>query len=114
MIRDHYNQLTVDLRETAVPHRLLWITFRVYDEGVAFCYTIPKQPALDRVTITKECTEFHFTADHTTWETYAAQGNYKETTVSRIKRGCERPLTVRAADDVWLALGERGWLTSPE
>ena len=57
-IRDHYNQLTVDLRETAAPHRLLWITFRVYDEGVAFCYTIPKLPVPSGVTMRVNVPEF--------------------------------------------------------
>jgi hypothetical protein len=46
---DHYRQLVVDLEETAPPHRALQLTFRAYDSGVAFCYTLPKQAGLDSV-----------------------------------------------------------------
>ena len=40
-IRDHYNQLAVDLIDGEAPPRKLRLVFRAYDEGAAFCYTIP-------------------------------------------------------------------------
>lgn len=98
-IRDHYRQLVVNLDR-------LQLTFRAYDEGVAFCYTIPKQPDMDRVTIAKEQTEFRFPADHTTWAVYFAQGNYQQVPLSKIEPGCERPLPIQVADDIYLAIGE--------
>lgn len=98
-IRDHYNQLAVDLGK-------LQLTFRAYDEGVAFCYTLPKQPGADHVTITREATEFRFPADHATWGGYSAQCRYEKVSLSKIKKGCERPLVIQAADDLFLALGE--------
>jgi len=98
-IRDHYNQLVVDLGK-------LWLTFRAYDEGVAFCYTLPKQSGVDRVTIAREQTEFRFPADHTAWAVYSAQGKYEKVTLSKIKKGCERPLVLQAADDLFIALAE--------
>lgn len=104
--RDHYNQLAVELQETGVPRRLLTLTFRAYNEGVAFCYTLPKQPTMERVSIAKENTEFRFTADHTTWAVYSAQGNYAKVTLNQIKPGCERPLPVQVADDCYAAIGE--------
>ncbi|MBM3888767.1 MAG: hypothetical protein FJ388_06525, partial [Verrucomicrobia bacterium] len=105
-VRDHYNQLVVELRETAAPNRSLTLTFRAYDEGVAFCYTLPKPPGMESVTIKKEATEFRFAADHTTWAVYSAQGNYSKVTLSQIKPGCERPLTIQVADDCYAAIGE--------
>ena len=105
-IRDNYRQLTVDLRESAAPHRLLRLTFRAYNEGVAFCYTLPKQPGLQEVHITRERSEFRFLADHTAWTVYSAQGNYAAASLSKIKTGCERPLTVQLADDLFVALAE--------
>jgi beta-glucosidase len=105
-IRDYYNQVEVQLKEEDAPHRLITLTFRAYDQGVAFCYTIPKQQGMDRVTILRESTEFRFLADHTAWAVYSAQGNYEKVKLSRIKRGCERPLTIRLADDIYLALAE--------
>lgn len=105
-IRDNYRQLVVDLRESAAPHRLLQLTFRAYNEGVAFCYTLPKQPGLQEVHITRERSEFRFLADHTAWTVYSAQGNYAAASLSKIKTGCERPLTVQLADDRFVALAE--------
>jgi alpha-glucosidase len=105
-LRDHYNELTVELRETAAPHRQLVLTFRAADEGVAFCYTLPKQPGLDALRITRETTQFHFAADHTTWATYQAQGLYTQVSLSKIKPGCERPLVVQVADDLFVAIAE--------
>ena len=104
--RDHYNQLVVGLQEMEPPRRLLNLTFRAYNEGAAFCYTIPKQPAMENIRIAKENTEFRFTADHTTWTTYSAQGNYSKVTLSQVKPGCERPLPVQLAGDCYAAIGE--------
>src|SRR5438045_2562487 len=69
-VRDHYNQLIVDLREAGPPQRLLRLTFRAYDEGIAFCYTLPAQDNLKDFTIGGEKTRFSFTADHTAWAVY--------------------------------------------
>jgi alpha-glucosidase len=104
--RDHYNQAAVELRETKAPHRQMTLTFRAYNEGMAFCYTMPKQPAMERISIAKENTEFRFTADHAAWAVYSAQGDYAKTTISQVKSGCERPLTLQVAEDCYIALGE--------
>ncbi|MDQ3815160.1 MAG: glycoside hydrolase family 97 protein [Armatimonadota bacterium] len=106
IIRNHYNQVVVDLKETSAPQRVLQLTLRVYNEGAAFCYTIPQQAALERVVIAKESTEFRFPADHTAWETYRAQGKYEKVPLSQIRPGCERPLVIRVADDLYAALAE--------
>lgn len=105
-VRDHYNQAVVDLREVAAPHRRLQVTLRVYDEGAAFCYTIPRQPALERLVIAREATEFRFPADYTAWATYRAQGVYEKLPISRLQPGCERPLVIRVADGTYAALAE--------
>ncbi|MEI6647321.1 MAG: glycoside hydrolase family 97 N-terminal domain-containing protein [bacterium] len=105
-VRDRYNELSVDLGK-------LELTFRAYDEGVAFCYTIPKQPGLEKVVITKEQSEFRFPGDYPIWETYNAQGIYTQTTLSKINtgscnyhKGCERPLVAQAAADLFIAVAE--------
>jgi alpha-glucosidase len=107
-IRDHYNQAVFELQEDAEPHRQLQVTFRAYDEGVAFCYTLPEQPGLKDFTISLEETQFHFTGDYTTWAVYSAQGDYTngEVPLSKLKPGVERPLTVRVADDLYASITE--------
>ena len=111
--RDHYEQLLLDLQDNQSPPRKLQLIFRVYDEGVAFCYNFPQQPALLQFIISAENTRFQFTGDHTVWAVYTAQGDYAgirkpggATPLSKIKPGLERPLPVRIADDLYAALGE--------
>jgi len=105
-IRDRYNEVEIQLQEAEAPRRVLNLTLRAYDEGVAFCYAIPKQPGMERVTIASEATEFRFRADHTAWAVYSAQGKYEKVPLSQVKRGCERPLVIQAAGDVYLAVAE--------
>ena len=107
-IRDHYNQLIVDLKQSSAPHHLMRLTFRAYDAGIAFCYSLPAQEGLNAFTITSETTQFSFAADHTAWAVYTAQANYdgSEVTLDKIKAGAERPLTVRVADDLYASITE--------
>ncbi|MEI7807692.1 MAG: glycoside hydrolase family 97 N-terminal domain-containing protein [Verrucomicrobiota bacterium] len=120
LIRDQYNQLVVELQETRSPQRKMQLTFRAYNEGVAFCYTLPAQAGLADFVITRENTRFAFTGDHTAWAVYAAQGNYNPddprrqpkdrkqgpVPLSMLKPGVERPLTVRVAEDLYVAVTE--------
>ena len=105
-VRDHYHQLVLKLRPTKSPHIEFDITFRVYNEGVAFCGSIPKQTAAQSAHIVREQSEFRFPADHVAWAVYSAQGKYEQTRLSRIKSGCERPLTLQVRDDLFLAVAE--------
>ena len=120
IIRDHFNQLVVELQETAEPRRRLELALRAYDEGAAFSYTLPAQAALTNFIITREHTEFAFTGDHTAWAVYNAQGNYDPSDprqkgklpprgpvlLSQLKPGVERPLTVRVDDALYAAVTE--------
>ena len=64
-IRDHYNELVVDLSKNDKP--ALQIKFRAYNEGIAFCYALPEEAG--RFTITGELSQFHFAGDHFCWDT---------------------------------------------
>jgi alpha-glucosidase len=59
-VRDHYNQLTVSLRERQAPGRSLDLIFRAYDSGIAFRYSIPQQEGLGKFTLSSEYTGFYF------------------------------------------------------
>ena len=111
--RDHYRQLIVDLQDDQSPPRKLQLVCRAYDEGIAFCYSFPQQPGWQHFTITAENTRFQFTGDHTTWVVYTAQGDYTGgkggggmMPLSKLRPGAERPLPVRVADDLYVALAE--------
>ena len=72
-IRNHYNELTLSFSEQAAPHRKLGLTFRAYDDGVAFHYNLSAQPGQQNFVLTRELTGFRFPGDPTVWATiYAA------------------------------------------
>ncbi|MHC4324706.1 MAG: glycoside hydrolase family 97 N-terminal domain-containing protein, partial [Planctomycetota bacterium] len=105
-IRNHYNQLVAELRESRPPHRRLVLTFRAYNEGAAFCYTLPQQNALKSFVIQAEKTQFRFTDDHAAYAVYSAQGRYSKVPLSKIKNNCERPLTVEIDEDLFASVAE--------
>jgi len=105
-VRDHYNSLAVTVRRIEPPRLEATIEFRAYNEGIAFCYRVPEQSGLDKIRISHDLTEFRFSADHDAWAVYSAQGRYKRVPISEIERGCERPLLLRTADEVFMAIAE--------
>ncbi len=106
VVRDHYNELALDLEQLDLPHRLFTVTFRAYDEGVAFCYTIPAQAQSGPIIITGETSEFRFEKNYPAWVTYSAQGHYQKMPLSAIKPGCERPLVVELGENLFAAIAE--------
>lgn len=66
-VENKYNELVINLQETADPGRELNIYFRAYDDGIGFRYEFPEQPDLDTLIIADEQTRFNLTGDHTTW-----------------------------------------------
>ena len=105
-VTNNYNQLTVNLQEAVWPNRLLQLTFRAYNEGAAFCYTIPAQAGLSGASNLTEQTEFRFDGNYPAWTTTSAQGIYSSNTISGVPSGCERPLPVQLATNLFVALGE--------
>ena len=105
-VRDHYNEALIELEQVDAPHLRLNLVLRAYDQGAAFCYTIPEQSSLSEVKGLHEKTEFRLAADCPAWATYSAQGVYTNVPVSQIRSGCERPLVLRVADDCYAALAE--------
>jgi len=63
-IRNHYQQLTVHLRQAAADGRKLDVVFRVFADGVGFRYEFPRQPNLQYFTVQDEFTEFNLPANH--------------------------------------------------
>jgi len=105
-VRDHYNQLVVTLLQPCPPHHRLVVTFRAYNEGAAFCYTIPAQENLSDFVVAAERTQFRFPEDYTAYAVYSAQGQYRKVPLSKIKNNCERPLTVEMGADLFASVGE--------
>jgi alpha-glucosidase len=66
-VRNRYNAIGVQTVETAAGARRLVLEARVYDDGVAFRYVVPEQPAVKELRILNESTEFRFSKDATTF-----------------------------------------------
>jgi alpha-glucosidase len=70
-VRNHYNELAVNLHQTDDKGRKLRIIFRAFDDAIAFRYEWPEQAALKNFDIMDELTEFSFAGDHQSWWTPA-------------------------------------------
>jgi len=79
-VRDHYNELTVDLEEsTGETPRKLTMVFRAYDEGAAFRYVIPEQDAFEGFALKNELTQWRFGKGAEGWTTsYRNEHNGQE------------------------------------
>lgn len=117
VVRDHHNQLTLELKESAGDPRRLTIVFRVFDDGFAFRYTIPAQPGLNEIEVDDELSEFAFTADHKSWWIPGLKPNryeyhYTESPLSHVKK-VHTPITLETADGAYLSLHEAALIDYP-
>ena len=71
-VRDHFRELTVDLKAEH-PERALTVRFRLFDDGLGFRYEMPMQHGSNYLTVTDEITEFNYTDNH---KLYAIPGDY--------------------------------------
>ncbi|MEG2061653.1 MAG: glycoside hydrolase family 97 protein [Alistipes sp.] len=65
-IRNQYNELMVNLRQTQ-SDRQLAIRFRLFNDGLGFRYEFPAQPKLVYFVIADELSEFAMSGDHQAW-----------------------------------------------
>src|ERR1017187_6365409 len=113
-VPDHYNQLTVSLRERHAPSRRLDVIFRAYNEGVAFRYFLPKQEGLDPFVLSAENTGFYFNQDATAYAlrldsfVTAYESHYDRIKLDAIKPESiiGLPLLVQIPHGPWVALLE--------
>lgn len=102
-IPDNYNELKIFLGSDEIKVNLIC---RAYNEGIAFAYEIPEQDGMDSVTITDEKITFNFASDHFAWSAARAQAQYSRVNLSRIEKGCERPLVIEIDTNLVIALAE--------
>lgn len=109
-IEDKYEEMELTLQMTGeFPQaRRLLITFRAYDSGIAFRYTIPREGNYDTFEITSEATQFVFSGNPLGWGLDYAQGDYTNALqpLKKLITGCERPLTVKLENGLFVALAE--------
>lgn len=113
-IRDHYNAVTVETVETAQGGRRLAIEARAYDDGIAFRYAIPEQPALKELRISDEVTQFRFHKDPTTWSLIlrdfqtSNEDDYHELTIQGLHPEylIGLPMLIEVPGTAWVGLTE--------
>lgn len=133
-IRNHYNQLTLQLKQKNSNKRLD-IVFKIYDEGVAFRYEFPFEKRVEYFVISDEKTEFNLTGNHKTFwipGDYDSQEYvYNETKLSEIdnhkldlnngialktiesRYRVQSPLMMKTADGLYLNIFEAAVVNYP-
>ena len=113
-VLNHCNEMFLWLEEEKPPRRKLGLAFRAYDDGVAFRYFLPSQPAMKKFRLTLERSEFHFAYNHVVWA--ADYGDFispQEKEFERIRLSeitpssiIGLPLLVRVSESCWAAITE--------
>lgn len=133
-IRNNYNELVITLVQKANDKKLS-IIFRVFDEGVAFRYSFPKQPNLNYFVISDEVSEFNLTGNHKSFwipgDFDSQEYEYNETLLSDIdtqklnlnngigvksisgKHVVQSPLMMKSKDGVYLNIFEAAVVDYP-
>jgi hypothetical protein len=108
-IRNHYNEVTIDLIEKLPPNRRMSIVFRAFDDGVGFRYHLPEQAGIKDFEIMSEETRFSFTGNHTTWWIPADFDSYEHLyTRSPLAdvQAVNTPVTMKTADGLYISIHE--------
>jgi alpha-glucosidase len=113
-VRDHYNQLTVSLREREAPGRRLDLIFRAYDAGITFRYFLPHQEGLEKFTLSSEDTGFYFPGNPSAFAlnlgsyTTSYESEFQPVRLDAIKPTSivGIPLLVHVTDEAWAAILE--------
>ncbi len=116
-IRNHYQELSVRLREATPLAREFVVRFRVYDYGLGFRYEFPDQAALGNVAIQEELTQFNVLDEATAWWLPAFEWNRKEYLYNRTplrEAGVvQMPLTLKTAAGLHLSFHEAALVDYP-
>ena len=64
-IRNQYSALSIELKDAGNSGITIQVHFRIYDDGIGFRYTFPKQDNLNHFIVDNEWSTFKMTGDHT-------------------------------------------------
>jgi alpha-glucosidase len=109
-VRNHYQELRVDLVQKGQAGRRLAVVFRIYDDGVGFRYEFPDQPQLKEAKISDELTEFVVARPATAWwqpagEILALEYPVQKTPLREVGMA-NTPLTLKTDDGTHIAFHE--------
>lgn len=109
VVRNHYNEMRMTLKEKSGMKRSLDVVFRAFDDGVAFRYEFPRQRGLQDFVIMDEVTQFALPGDVPAWSIPALtpyyEGIYTREAVSK-KGNMSGPVALEVNDSLFLAVME--------
>ena len=110
-IRDQFNEVIWELKETGEKHRRLDVIVRAYDAGVAVRYVLHGEGS---DYLKKDLTTFAFAEDHTCWSANGEQPNIGPIPLSQYN-GYQFPLTVQVSESIYAsileaAVNDQAWL----
>jgi len=118
-VRDHHNELRVDVAETKAPARRFTVVFRVFDDGVGFRYELPDQPAITDYEISDELTEFTLADNGSAWWIASnrprldrSEQLYSEGPVSTLD-SVQTPLTIKLSSGLYVVIHEANLVDYP-
>lgn len=96
-IHDNYNSMEIGLEELGERHRLINVAFRIYNEGIAFRYIIPKQKDTTIWKIKKELSTFKFVKGSKAFPIYQTEQTYSNLPIDieKVNSGAFLPLTIK-------------------
>jgi alpha-glucosidase len=117
-VRDHANEIRLELGDKSARGRRLDLIVRAYDEGAAFRYGLPVQPGLQTFLLRGERTQLRFAGDHTVWAANyrsfvsSQESEFRRTSIDQLAPTAVigLPLLVRVEEraraPLWLAVTE--------
>lgn len=107
-IRDHYNALQLELTVNRTKRKVI-LDIRLYDDGFAYRYTIPKQAGLKQITVMSEESRFTLPAHSHCWWSWADYNTLEKTyfhTALDSATHVATPFTLQTKHDVYMAIHE--------
>jgi alpha-glucosidase len=109
-VRDRHHEMRVTAVEQRAPGRRFTVVVRAFDDGIAFRYEVPRQPAMDSVAIEQELTEFAMAQDGRAWWIPSFRPNryeylYRASPLSTLDT-VHTPLTIEAPEGLHVAIHE--------
>ena len=118
-VRDHHNELRVDVAETKAPARHFTVAFRVFNDGLGFRYELPDQPAITDYEISDELTEFTLADNASAWWIASnrprldrSEQLYSEDPVSTLD-SVQTPLTMKFSNGLYAVIHEANLVDYP-
>jgi alpha-glucosidase len=118
-VRDHHNELRVDIAETKAPARHFTVAFRVFNDGVGFRYELPDQPAITDYEISDELTEFTMADNASAWWIASnrprldrSEQLYSEGPISTLD-SVQTPLTMKFSNGLYAVIHEANLVDYP-